>query len=50
MARGGCLVESDIGVIDASIETRWRRTVASLGCDEGWDDAPATDTAPEADA
>ena len=36
MARGGCLVESDIGVIDASIETRWRRTVASLGCDEGW--------------
>jgi len=35
-ARGGCLVESDIGVIDASIETRWRRTVASLGCDEGW--------------
>jgi len=50
MARGGCLVESDIGVIDASIETRWRRTVASLGCDEGWDDAPATDTVPEADA
>ena len=37
MTRGGCLVESDIGVIDASIETRWRRAAASLGCDEVWD-------------
>ena len=42
VARGGCLVESDIGVIDASIETRWRRAAASLGCDEGWEpEAPA---------
>jgi flagellar assembly protein FliH len=37
MARGGVLVESDIGVIDATLETRWRRAAASLGCDEGWD-------------
>jgi flagellar assembly protein FliH len=29
-------VESDIGVIDATLETRWRRAAASLGCDEGW--------------
>jgi flagellar assembly protein FliH len=36
MTRGGCLVESDIGVIDASIETRWRRAAASLGNDEPW--------------
>ena len=36
LQRGGCLVESDIGVIDASLETRWRRAAASLGCDEGW--------------
>ena len=36
MSRGGCLVESDIGLIDASLETRWRRAAASLGCDEGW--------------
>jgi flagellar assembly protein FliH len=48
MARGGCLVESDIGVIDASLESRWRRAVALLGCDEGWAgeamaaDAPVT--------
>jgi len=45
MSRGGCLVESDIGVIDASIETRWRRAAASLGCDEGWGgEPPAEDT------
>jgi len=37
MARGGCLVESDIGVIDASLDARWRRAAASLGIDEGWD-------------
>lgn len=36
MSRGGCLVESDIGIIDATLETRWRRAAASLGCDEGW--------------
>ena len=36
MSRGGVLVESDIGVIDASLEARWRRAAASLGCDEGW--------------
>lgn len=28
---GGCVVESDIGVIDAAIETRWRQAVAALG-------------------
>lgn len=34
--RGGCIVESDIGLIDASIETRWRQTVAALGCQAPW--------------
>ncbi len=48
MSRGGVLVESDIGVIDASLEARWRRAAASLGCDESWNGvAPAE---PEADA
>lgn len=37
IARGGCLVESDIGVIDASIAARWKRAVASLGCEESWE-------------
>ena len=48
MARGGVLVESDIGVIDATLETRWRRVAASLGCDEGWasNDAADTEAAP----
>ena len=46
LSRGGCLVESDIGVIDATLETRWRRAAASLGCDEGW----AGEAAPEAAA
>ena len=36
IARGGCLVESDIGVIDASVAARWKRAVASLGCEEAW--------------
>jgi len=37
IARGGCLVESDIGVIDASVAARWKRAVASLGCEEPWE-------------
>jgi flagellar assembly protein FliH len=36
VARGGCFVESDVGVIDASIDARWRRAVAALGIDEGF--------------
>lgn len=39
IARGGCLVESDIGVVDASIAARWKRAVASLGCEEAWGEA-----------
>ncbi|WP_280152157.1 FliH/SctL family protein [Piscinibacter sp. XHJ-5] len=37
IARGGCLVESDIGVVDASIAARWKRAVAALGCEEAWE-------------
>lgn len=40
LTRGGCMVESDIGVIDASVETRWRRAVAAIGCDEHWSATP----------
>ena len=43
IARGGCLVESDIGVVDASVAARWKRAVASLGCEEAWTDVPAED-------
>lgn len=34
ITRGGCLVESDIGIVDASIESRWRRAAAALGSEE----------------
>lgn len=43
MLRGGCLVESDIGAVDATIGSRWRRCAAQLGVAEAWD-------APEANA
>lgn len=46
VSRGGVLVESDIGVIDATIEARWRRASAALGCDEAW----AADDAANAEA
>ena len=39
IARGGCVVESNIGLVDASIETRWRRAAASIGRDEPWQPA-----------
>jgi flagellar assembly protein FliH len=38
VARGGCRVESDIGLVDATIDERWRRAVASLGSDLPWQD------------
>ena len=50
VARGGCLVESDIGVIDASVESRWRRAAASIGCDEAWIEAPAPEGAEDTPA
>ena len=41
VARGGCRLDSDIGLVDASIDERWRRAVASLGSDLPWQDAVA---------
>ncbi len=46
ITRGGCRVESDIGGVDATIEERWRRAAAALGCDDDWGD----DVGPEAGA
>lgn len=53
LMRSSCMLESDIGVIDASMETRWRRAVAAIGCDEPWTppaEHAATETAPQRDA
>jgi len=38
IARGGCRIESDIGLVDATVDERWRRAVASLGSDLAWHD------------
>ena len=46
LSRGSCLVQSNVGLIDARIETRWRRAVASLGCDEPWEPMPPADGLP----
>jgi flagellar assembly protein FliH len=50
LMRGGCMVESDIGIIDASVETRWRRAVAAIGCDEGWAGNPEDEVSAQAAA
>jgi flagellar assembly protein FliH len=34
--RGGVLVESDVGTVDARIASRWAQAVAALGVDEPW--------------
>jgi flagellar assembly protein FliH len=36
--RGGCRLETPTTEVDAVLETRWRRVVASLGRDESWID------------
>jgi flagellar assembly protein FliH len=34
--RGGCIVESDIAVVDATVEARWARAAAALGYEAPW--------------
>ena len=41
IARGGCRVESDAGVIDARIHARWTQATHALGTGVQWDDAEA---------
>jgi flagellar assembly protein FliH len=36
VARGGVLVESDVGTVDARIEVRWAQAAAALGSDAAW--------------
>lgn len=36
ITRGGCLIEVGGGQMDASLETRWRRVVETLGIDSNW--------------
>ena len=39
--RGGCRVESDTGVIDARVATRWAQATQALGTGVDWDDDEA---------
>lgn len=34
--RGGCIIETDLGDIDATVQTRWKKVVAALGCEQTW--------------
>ncbi|MDR1311444.1 MAG: flagellar assembly protein FliH [Burkholderiaceae bacterium] len=36
LERGGCRIETPVNQMDASVETRWQRLVASLGETENW--------------
>lgn len=35
IARGGCRVETSLGEIDATVQTRWQRVLAALGVEGG---------------
>ena len=48
ITRGGCIVESDIGVIDATVETRWQRAAGAMGRESEWNGADDANP-PEAD-
>ena len=41
MPRGGCRVDSDLGVIDARVATRWAQATQALGTGVAWDDNQA---------
>lgn len=40
LSRGGCLVSSDIGQVDARIEPRWQQAAQAMGSTVPWTDAP----------
>lgn len=48
--RGGCKVESDAGVIDALVATRWAQATQALGSGVQWDDGAADGDAGGGDA
>jgi flagellar assembly protein FliH len=41
---GGCVVSSDIAVVDARVEARWARAAAAMGMKSDWADGPGTPT------
>lgn len=49
LQRGGVLVDSDVGSIDARIGTRWEQAAAALGSSEPWDQDDSEPAAGDAD-
>ena len=41
LSPGGCVLESPLGVVDATIERRWARALSTLGRSAPWQPAPA---------
>jgi len=46
--RGGCIVESDIAVVDATVEARWSRAASALGYEAPWHDGREATSAADA--
>jgi flagellar assembly protein FliH len=44
--RGGVLVESDVGCIDARVASRWAQAAANLGSEEAWIEAGTPESEP----
>ena len=40
--RGGCRLRSDVGEIDATLQSRWQRALSALGRDDAWLNGPGT--------
>jgi len=40
VGQGGCVVESDIAVVDARVESRWARVAAAMGLQMDWHQQP----------
>lgn len=36
ITRGGCVIESDVAIVDASVEARWKKVAALLGSEDEW--------------
>ena len=46
---GGCVVGSDIAVVDARVEARWLRAAAAMGIRSEWDGGPVLPVIPDDD-
>lgn len=46
--RGGCIVESDIAVVDATVEARWSRAASAMGYEAPWHDGREATSAADA--